>query len=166
MNKKGFTTIELILTMGIVVVIMATITSVTYTYRDRSNYEELQTDAINYKNHVTKIIYDDILDVRSNELDSKGKVVRINQSGDVFQFITSSGTIYNLSIIDSQDKVGIKYGLPGSEVEYIIPDSSYVTFNTINLNTTDPDANFYRLDISFKHKNLKDDIELHFIASK
>ena len=40
MNNKGFTTVELILTMVLVITIMFSITSVTYVYRDRSKYED------------------------------------------------------------------------------------------------------------------------------
>lgn len=54
MNKQGFTTVELILTMVLVMIIMATITNVTYTYRDRSTYEELKTEVTDYKNTTTK----------------------------------------------------------------------------------------------------------------
>ena len=61
MNKKAFTTVEMILTILLVVVIMATITSVTLVYRDKSEYEESVTEIENYKNTLTKIIYDDIL---------------------------------------------------------------------------------------------------------
>ena len=56
MNKKAFTTVEMILTILLVVVIMATITSVTLVYRDKSEYEENVTEIDNYKNTLTKII--------------------------------------------------------------------------------------------------------------
>ena len=49
MNKKAFTTVEMILTILLVVVIMATITSVTLVYRDKSEYEESVTEIENYK---------------------------------------------------------------------------------------------------------------------
>ena len=167
MNKKGFTTIELILTIAIVVVIMGTITSVTYTYRDRSNYEEFVTDGLNYKNNITKIIYDDILDVRDNIADSKGKVIEIKEDGSNYKFITDTSFEYNLAIINSYDKKGIKYGASGSELEYIIPNSSLVTFKNISLTKLpDDDPNIYRLDIVFEHARLKDGIKLHFIVSK
>ena len=48
MNKNGFTTVELLLTMIFVITIMAIITSVTYTYQDRSKYEEKVTEVMNY----------------------------------------------------------------------------------------------------------------------
>ena len=77
MNKKGFTTVELILTMAIVIVIMGTISGVTYNYRDRSNAEEEITEVTNFKNSVTKTIYDDIFDIRDNTSPSNGKVLKI-----------------------------------------------------------------------------------------
>ena len=84
MNKQGFTTVELILTMVLVMIIMATITNVTYTYRDRSTYEELKTEVTDYKNTTTKIIYDALLDTTD-------RVIRMEKISDLeYKFYTES----------------------------------------------------------------------------
>ena len=67
MNKKGFTTIELLLTMLVVVVIMASITSVTYAYRDRSKYEETITETLETIDLARKNNYKTIISHRSGE---------------------------------------------------------------------------------------------------
>ena len=171
MNKKGFTTIELILTMVLVITIMASITSVTYTYRDRSKYEELVTEITNYKNIVTKIIYDDILD-------STNRAIRIETTSNskIFKIVKADNTSIDLEIIDENvikdgkeiHKVGIKY----DDIEYIIPGSenSYITFEGTTLYPNDypdkEDTGLYSLDILFSHQNLENNFKIHFVISK
>ena len=144
MNKKGFTTVELILTMSIVIVIMTTITSVTYTYRDRSKYEEIVTNVQNYKNSVTKIIYDDILDIGTT---GNGKVTKIEEKvkNSSYDLIADSKT-YNLMIINNSNEVGINY----AGIKYIVPgsSSSLVKFDGVEMKPSDgSDSTLYTLDI-------------------
>lgn len=159
MNNKGFTTVELLLTMLVVVTIMMSITTVTYTYRDRSKYEETVTEVENYKNMVTKIIYDDIVDtvnpiVKMEKIDVK-----------TFKLTRRDNTYFNLEIIDDIDKVGIRY----NGIEYIIPDSSkkYITFEGTTMYPNDfpdrEDTGLYALDIVFSHRNLENDFKIHFV---
>ena len=163
MNKKGFTTVELILTVVVVMTIMATITSVTYNYRDRSNLETVITDINDYKNTVTKIIYDDILSINS----SNGRVIKLEKESNndrKYKLITETNHEYNLEIIDELDKKGIRY----DNIEYIVPGSSnsLVTFDGVSMYPIDDnESNIYSLDIYFKHKNLKDRVKIHFIIS-
>ncbi len=158
MNKKGFTTIELLLTMLVVVVIMASITSVTYTYRDRSKYEEIITEVTDYKNMVTKIIYDDIIDssnpvVKLTKVDSKN-----------FTLTRKNNSTINLQILDNTNEKGITY----NGIKYVIPDSSkgYITFEGTTLYPNDfperEDTGLYSLDIVFSHRNLEDNFKIHF----
>ena len=157
MNKKGFTTIELLLTMLVVVTIMVSITSVTYTYRDRSKYEETITEVTDYKNMVTKIIYDDILD-NSNPVVKLTKVDNKN-----FTLTRKNNTTIDLQIIDSTNKVGIMY----DGMEYIIPDSNngLIIFEGITMYPDDypdrTDTGLYTLDIVFSHRDLEDQFKVH-----
>ena len=165
MNKKGFTTVELILTMTLVIIIMATITSVTYVYRDKSKYEEISTDITNYKNTVTKIIYDDILDIGS----TNGKVNQLEKVSDVsYNFITTTNKIYNLKILNSGSEIGIEY----DGIKYIVPGSNdgLVKYLGVSLypNPDDgiTDSSIYSLDIYFSHKVLDKQFKIHLIVSK
>ena len=182
MNKKGFTTVELILTMSIVIVIMSTITSVTYTYRDRSKHEEVITEVKNYKNSVTKIIYDDILDICKDGsgktircVDGNGQVVKIEKKEnfglvaqgfekEYFTFTTTNNKTYELYLINTSTKVGIKY----NGTEYIIPgsSSSLVSYVGFELKPSTGESDLYVLDIYFSHKNLDDQIRIHLVVSK
>ena len=159
MNKKGFTTIELLLTMLVVVTIMASITAVTYTYRDRGKYEETLTQVNDYKNMVTKIIYDDIVDTTNPLV----KIEKIDIK--TYKLTRKNNTYFNLEIMDDTNKVGIKY----NGIEYVIPDSTkeYITFEGTTLYPNDypgrENTGLYGLDIVFSHRNLEDEFKIHFV---
>lgn len=157
MNIKGFTTVEMVLTMVLVVVIMSTITTVTLVYRDKSDYEEILANTINYKNTVTKIIYDDILD-ETNPVTA----ITYNETSNQYTFQRVTDSI-NLSVIESNsspNKVAIKY----NDVEYIVPDSNKGMIDFLGINFSN-DNNIYVLDINFESRKLEELITIHLVVS-
>ncbi len=168
MNKKGFTTLELLLTMVLVVGIMVTITNVTYVYRDRSEYEELLTEITNYKNTLTKIIYDDILS-KNNRSNRVTKIVRNSTNSYTLETPTRNIPLY---IYNLDDKVGISYDsvdyiVPGSEDEFVtIEDITYHPDPILEKETyEDPENTIYSLEIVFKHRNLNELFKIKFAVS-
>ena len=160
MNKNGFTTIELLLTMILVVIVMSTITSVTYVYHDRSDYEEVLTEVINYKNNVTKVIYDDILTTTtSDKITSMSKVDNKNYT------LRSSSKTYSLTVIDELNKKGIAYGESGGVIEYIIPGSEdgLVDINGVDFPT--PANGVYTFELYFHHRMLDKTFKIKFTIS-
>ena len=165
MNNKGFTTVELILTMLLVITIMFSITSVTYVYRDRSVYEEIYTELNDYKNTVTKIIYDDILD-SSNKVT---KLVKDENNDHLFKLIKRDNSEINLEIIDRNitkngneiHEVGIKY----NDIEYLIPGSnnSLVNFQDFEIYSDETGISLYVLDIIFTHQSIEEPFKIHFV---
>ena len=154
MNKKGFTTVELILTIALVIIIMSTITSVTFVYRDRSDYEENVTQIATYKNTLTKIIYDDILDLND-------PVVSIKKDDNFYTLTTKNNKTIPLKIIEEDDKVGILY----NNMEYIIPGSNDGSIELQNVKLQTDDVNkIYVLDITF-NSLITDPFTIHFMVS-
>ncbi len=154
MNKKGFTTVELILTIALVIIIMSTITSVTFVYRDRSDYEENVTQITTYKNTLTKIIYDDILDLND-------PVVSIKKDDNFYTLTTKNNKTIPLKIIEEDDKVGILY----NNMEYIIPGSNDGSIELQNVKLQTDDVNkIYVLDITF-NSLITDPFTIHFMVS-
>ena len=152
MNKKAFTTVEMILTILLVVVIMATITSVTLVYRDKSEYEENVTEIENYKKNLTKIIYDDIL-YKSNPVTS------IIENGNTYTLVRATNPI-TLEIINdpSNNKIGIKY----DSVNYLVPgcDKGLVSFEGVDLTNTN---GIYNMNINFSSRKYEKMLTIHFI---
>lgn len=154
MNKKAFTTVEMILTILLVVVIMATITSVTLVYRDKSEYEENVTEIENYKNTLTKIIYDDILD-------ETNPVTSIIENGNTYTLVRATNPI-TLEIINdpSNNKIGIKY----DSVNYLVPgcDKGLVSFEGVDLTNTN---GIYNMNINFSSRKYEKILTIHFVIS-
>lgn len=153
MNKKAFTTVEMILTILLVVVIMATITSVTLVYRDKSEYEESVTEIENYKNTLTKIIYDDILD-------ETNPVTGIIENGNTYTLVRATNPI-TLEIINdlSNNKIGIKY----DSVNYLVPgcDKGLVSFEGVDLTNTN---GIYNMNINFSSHKYEKILTIHFVV--
>lgn len=158
MNNKAFTTVELVLTIVLVMIIMATITNVTYTYRDRSEYESLISEITTYKNTTTKILYDDILNP-----DNGDKVIKITKTDENhYELITKKGISKTITIYDLDTKVGINY----QGVDYIVPDSNDALVEFVGVNyKEDSTSNLYMLDIIFNHHKLEDDFKIHLVIS-
>lgn len=154
MNKKAFTTVEMILTILLVVVIMATITSVTLVYRDKAEYEESVTEIENYKNTLTKIIYDDILD-------ETNPVIGIIENGNTYTLVRATNPI-TLEIINdpSNNKIGIKY----DSVNYLVPgcDKGLVSFEGVDLTNT---SGIYNMNINFSSRKYEKILTIHFVIS-
>ena len=154
MNKKAFTTVEMILTILLVVVIMATITSVTLVYRDKSEYEESVTEIENYKNTLTKIIYDDILD-------ETNPVTGIIENGNTYTLVRATNPI-TLEIINdpSNNKIGIKY----DSVNYLVPgcDKGLVSFEGVDLTNTN---GIYNMNINFSSRKYEKILTIHFVVA-
>ena len=153
MNKKAFTTVEMILTILLVVVIMATITSVTLVYRDKAEYEESVTEIENYKNTLTKIIYDDILD-------ETNPVTGIIENGNTYTLVRATNPI-TLEIINdpSNNKIGIKY----DSVNYLVPgcDKGLVSFEGVDLTNTN---GIYNMNINFSSRKYEKNLTIHFVV--
>ena len=153
MNKKAFTTVEMILTILLVVVIMATITSVTLVYRDKSEYEESVTEIENYKNTLTKIIYDDILD-------ETNPVTSIIENGNTYTLVRATNPI-TLEIINTpiDNKIGIKY----DGVDYLVPgcDRGLVSFEGVDLTNTN---GIYNMNINFSSRKYEKNLTIHFVV--
>lgn len=158
MNKKGFTTVELVLTIILVTTLMATITSVTLVYRDRADYEEAIAGVKDYKNTLTKIIYDDILDT-SNPVTS----ITYDSNDNTYTLVRKENSI-TLKIINingtDKKEVGIEYG----GIKYLVPgsDKGLIEFQNVEFSNQD---NIYTMNITFLSKQFDDPITIHFVVS-
>ena len=158
MNKKGFTTVELVLTIILVTTLMATITSVTLVYRDRADYEEAIAGVKDYKNTLTKIIYDDILDT-SNPVTS----ITYDSNDNTYTLVRKDNSI-TLKIINVNEndkkEVGIEYG----GIKYLVPgsDKGLIEFQNVEFSNQD---NIYTMNITFLSKQFDDPITIHFVVS-
>ncbi len=152
LNKKAFTTVEMILTIVLVIVLMGTITSVSLVYSDKSDYEETITNLTNFKNNLTKTIYSDIL--------STNKITYINKVSDNAYTLGITNPI-TLEVLESDSKYYVVY----DDVKYLVPgsDNNLIEYKGIDYLEND---NYYSLDINFLSLKTEELFTIHIIVNK
>lgn len=162
MNNKGFTIVEVLIAFILLAAILLSLISFSVTYRDKVREEEVRTQLNDYKNMLTKIIYDDIIlqnitSISKCDGQVDGNITCVN-------FTNSKGDSYKLEMLSlSENTANLKKGmyLNYNGVNYMLPDS--------DLNKTDEkmcafyDAfeltnyeDIYALKISYKHYSMDD----------
>lgn len=155
LNKKGFTIAEVVVSFTLISVILASMVSATVYYRSKVKSEEVVSQLVDFKNMITKTIYDDII---------SGKIVSAQRcSGSVdncVNFYDRNNTPHPLEIIETLtgNKKGVYLSYDG--VKYMLPDSDLGTgndrvcdfVNGININTYD--NKIYKIKATFIHKDL------------
>lgn len=168
-NKKGFTTIELLVCFVIVSAISISMFGIVMNYKERQQVESIRNDVLAYKYSMTKMIQDDII---------KHKIIRVYKGEDsnsarlyiIFEDENNPGAEGDWSVIEAyKTKPLIKYSFkkPGiSHIGYPLPDiadlkieqGTYFTIDTVG------DKTFVTIDIPFSHPDLTDkDYGIHIV---
>lgn len=161
MNKKGFTTIELIVSFIMVVVILTSLIGFTTAYRGKVNDEELKSKLFDFKNTILKVVYDDII---------RYSVVRMSSCvGDdhCVNLVSNDGSIHTLRVVSEESGIvyieynGTKYQLPDSELNKAYKETSpngesniIITDSACNITDfkyTNYQNKIFTVKISFKH---------------
>jgi len=170
MNKKGFTTVELIVSFIVIVIILGSLVGFTINYRDRVKLEQIKSSLIDFKNTITKAVYDDIID---NNIKSMEYCVGYD---NCVNLIDSENNSHTLKIFyeskDGNDNYqsylsynNIKYELPDSDInkyqinnEKIVVSEKASDFDSFELKSYN--NSLYNLKITFSHYMLKDNFEI------
>ena len=153
LNKKGFTIAEVIVSFSMISVVLASIVAFTVTYRDKLKNEEVVSQLLDFKDSITKIVYDDIV---------AGKYVRIEKwisSSSCVNFIDTTNNAHTLEVVELTDsKKGVYLSYDG--VKYMLPDSDikegslYLCNFDGRFDLKNYDNKIYTLKISFNHYGL------------
>ena len=162
MNKKGFTVAEVIVSFSLVSVILASMVGATIYYRDKVKEEEVVTQLTDFKNSITKIIYDDILINNEKRIYS---VERCIGTTNCVNFVDKENVTHNLRMV--YDPSGQKKGvyLSYDNKLYMLPDSDLGTdeervcdfmggFDVSHYEDTDKKIDLYTVKTTFRHKDL------------
>ena len=168
MNKKGFTTIELVVSFAMIAIILASLLSFTIYYRDKVKNEEIRSQLLDFKNTITKVVYDDII---------SGKIVKAEYcagSTSCINLIGKNNEVHVLKIITdlSNSNRGIYLNYDGTD--YMLPDSdiyqsksnadtkteelfacSFNAFELSNYNNL-----IYNIKIKYRHYLLDEEYEI------
>jgi len=118
-NNKGFTIAEVLVSFSLITIILASIISATVFYRDRLKQEEVVSQLLDFKNTITKIVYDDII---------SGNIISVERcigTANCINFIDTGGNARTLKIVEvdrtGTEKRGIY--LYYNNTKYMLPDS-------------------------------------------
>lgn len=164
-NNKGFTTVEIVVSFALVVIILASMTAMVVNYRDNVTDEEVKTQLVDFKNTITKVVYDDIVD---------GIYTSISSCGDMC--IKFSGSEENkLEIIEKNGTDGVPKGiyLQYKGIKYFLPDSDLNNFNTgeymINVNnpvySSDTTNHIYSVKIPIFHDGMDENYVIQLLVN-
>ena len=167
MNKRGFTIAEVIVSFSLVTVILVSVISTTVYYRNVVKEEEIITQLTDYKNNITKIIYDDILTHKDNKIISVERCIGISNCLNFIDKKSKNNThVLKIEEILESDEIshtkrGVYLNYDGNK--YMLPDSDlgkgdervcdFVGGFTIDHYVQDK-LSLYTVKTSFKHKYL------------
>ena len=163
LNKKGFTIAEVLVSFTLITVILLSIIGSTVFYRDKLKAEEVKSQLIDFKNGITKIIYDDIIK------DKARKVETCLGEANCVNIVNGDGSIHNLRIYEvpvtsSGEKRGsylmydgVKYFLPDSDLAGLDGDNTVRVCDFTNGIRFSFYNDMYTIKISFSHK----DFDIH-----
>lgn len=168
LNNKGFTIAEVLVSFSLITVILASLVSATVFYRDRLKNEEVISQLYDYKNTITKVIYDDIV---------KGEIVGLERcisTANCINFIDTSGNSRTLKIIEvdrttSTSRRGVYLYYNG--IQYLLPDSDLGTgYDRMSdfvggFELSEYQNKLYKVKTSFKHKGVDLQMDLLFVIT-
>lgn len=164
LNKKGFTIAEVVVSFAMITIILTTIVGFTVRYRDRVKGEEIKSQLIDFKNTITKVVYDDII---------SGKIVRMEKcliESNCINLIDKNNNAHVLSqeiisVTSGNIKKGIYINYDGTK--YMLPDSDINESNEYMCYFDEPftlnsyENKFYTLVISYKHMNFEESYKIY-----
>lgn len=161
LNKKGFTIAEVIVSFTLISIILASLIATMMYYRDKVKDEEVRTQLWDFKNTVTKVIYDDVINKQIVRVESciggigEGGI----GTGTCVNLIDKTGGIHTLRIddVDTGDKQGVYLSYDGTK--YMLPDSDLgagvdrVCDFITGFEITSFGEQLYKIKTTFRHKD-------------
>lgn len=161
MNKKGFTVVEVVISFSMLAVILVALFTFVVDYRDKMKNEESRTQLYDFKNTVTKVIYDDIIEGKYKSIEY---CIGIEQCV-YFKDTDDNNHILKVLKVDNSNDV-LKRGLyiNYDDVNYFLPDSDIqdetgymCSFDEFYLDSYN---DIYSLKIPISHYGLGEKVEI------
>ena len=120
LNNKGFTIAEILVSFTLITMILLSIIGSTIFYRDKLKEEEVKSQLVDFKNSITKILYDDII---NEEIDHVETCLGVSNCVNLIGKDNVSHTLKIIEVYESSDtqKRGVYLSYDG--LKYFLPDS-------------------------------------------
>ncbi len=162
LNKKGFTIAEVIVSFSLISMLLASLIGAMMFYRDKVKDEETKSQLWDFKNTVTKVLYDDI--IYKNIVKAENCVGSVGQNGEgagtCINLIDKDNNPHTLKIdeVESGNNKGVYILYDGTK--YKLPDSDLGTGTDRicdfldGFEVTSYDNRLYKVKTSFRHKDM------------
>ena len=177
-NKKGFTIAEIVVSFSLLSVIFISVIGTTVFYRNKMKEEEVITQLTDFKNVITKAIYDDILSHDDNEIVSVSSCIGIDNCVNFIDKENNSHILRILEYTNNNSNPGNGVYLSYNDNLYMLPDSDLYTFSEedivgaipervcdfvggFNVDHYEEDSiELYTVKISFEHKDYEKELDI------
>ena len=123
LNNKGFTIAEVLVSFSMITLILLSIIGSTVFYRNKLKEEEVKSQLLDFKNSITKIVYDDITSGKVNYVETCLGV------SNCLNLVGNDNSVHTLRIVEvlessEIEKRGVYLSYDG--IKYMLPDSDLI----------------------------------------
>ncbi len=115
LNKKGVTSVELLVCFIIVATIVVSMYNLILNYRNREQIEEINNEVISFSNNLQEVIQSDLI------MGHLVNVTNVSSDGHKATFTFDTPSSYTTTLTINPDTGVISYGRSGNVINYEIP---------------------------------------------
>ncbi len=154
-SRKGFTSIELLVSFVIVSAITISLFSVVLNYRNKQQITSYETTIDAYINEMTKLVQDDL--IKKHVF-----IVEKRENNTIFFGFTQAGTGSASAIFQvSKDTNSLRYGPTDATVTYPVPNIPDLKIESFHF---EQDDYFFSIEVVFSHPNFNANKKLRIVS--
>ena len=152
LNKKGITSVELLVCFIIISTIVVSMYNLILNYRNREQIEEINNEVISYSNNLQEIIQSDLV------MGHLVNVTSVSDDGYSATFAFDNPNSYTTTLEIDPDRGVISYGKSGEIIDYEIPSIADLMLSPESSIEYLPATNGYvKITIILTHPNFEDE---------
>lgn len=152
LNKKGITSVELLVCFIIVSAIIVSMYNLILNYRNREQIEEINNEVISFSNNLQEVIQNDLV------MGHLVNVSNVSEDGYSATLTFDSPNKYTTTITIKPNEGVISYGKSGDIIDYEIPGIADLMLSPDSSITYIPAPNGYlKITIILTHPNFTDE---------
>ena len=150
LNKKGITSVELLVCFIIISTIVVSMYNLILNYRNREQIEEINNEVIAFSNNLQQVIQSDLI------MGHLSNVTNISSDGHSATFNFDTSNSYTTTIEIDPNNYVIRYGRDSEVIDYEIPEIADLMLSPDSSITYIPATNGYlQINIILTHPNFE-----------
>ena len=152
LNKKGITSVELLVCFIIISTIVVSMYNLILNYRNREQIEEINNEVIAFSNNLQQVIQSDLI------MGHLSNVTNVSSDGHSATFTFDTPNSYTTTITIKPNEGVISYGKSGDVIDYEIPGIADLMLSPDSSIEYIPATNGYlKITIILTHPNFTDE---------